>query len=333
MNIKKALKYILSILLAAALMYMSFRGVDWAEFSKGLAACRWGFVLLSMAASMAAFFFRSQRWRILLQPFDPQMDSLTTFNGVNIGYLANFVFPRIGEVIRCGFISRRSSSRHQADPQNAVSFQNTLGTVLLSRTWDLVMVFILLAVLLCARWQLFGDFFLSQMWEPFAQRMGSGAELAAAGIAVLVAAAVALVIGRNRGGALAQKVSAFVKGMADGFTSCLRMKNKGGFFGYTVLLWAMYWLMSMSIVWAMPQLHGMNWVDAWFLCLAGSVAWIIPVPGGFGAYHGIVALAIASIYGIGWDNGILYATLNHEAQAITMILCGAVSYIIEMIRK
>lgn len=332
MNTKKVLKYVLSLFIAVMLMYVSFREVDWAEFSKGLAGCNWRFVVLAMAASIAAFWFRSQRWRLLIRPFDPVMDSLTTFNGVNIGYLANFVFPRIGEVIRCGFISRRSAGRHKDDPQNAVSFENTIGTVLLSRTWDLAMIVILLAVLLALRWQLFGDFFTNQMWKPLAGRMDGRTIGILCGAA---AALVALFIGLRAklGGSLGARISAFVKGLADGFASCLKMENKAAFFGYTVMLWAMYWLMSMSIVWAMPQLEGLTWVDAWFICLAGSVAWIVPVPGGFGAYHGIVALAITSIYALDWDSGILYATLNHEAQAITMIVCGLVSYIIEMIRK
>lgn len=334
MNTKKVFKYVLSIALAAILLYFSFRGVKWADFMQGVRQCNWWFISLAMVASVAAFFFRSQRWRILMLPFDSRMDSLTAFNGVNIGYLANFAFPRIGEVIRCGFISRRSSSRHKDDPQNAISFENAVGTVLLSRTWDLAMIFILLALLLSARWQLFGDFFLRQMWEPAAGRLQGGSRLIAAGAIVLVLGLLLFFFLRRKSkGVVAQRVSKFFKGLAEGFASCLKMKNKAGFFGYTILMWAMYWLMSMSVIWAMPQIEGLNWIDAWFICLAGSVAWVIPVPGGFGAYHGIVALAISSIYGLSWDSGILYATINHEAQAITMIVCGVLSYIIEMIRK
>lgn len=333
MNTKKAIKYIISLGAAALMLYYSFRGVDWDAFISGMNGCRWEFIALAMVSSVAAFFFRSQRWRILIKPFDPDMEVLTTFNGVNIGYLANFVFPRIGEFIRCGFVSRRSASRHKADPENAVSYDRTLGTVLLSRTWDMAVVFILIAFLLALRWQKFGEFFTRNLFDPLQSRIDFHAGWIFGGIAALAAAVVWAVIHFRNSSTVLRKAADFLGGMAEGFRSCLRMENKTGFFIYTILLWGTYWLMSMSVIWAMPQLGSLNWVDAWFICLAGSVAWMIPVPGGFGAYHGVVALALTSIYSLAWNDGILYATINHEAQAITMIVCGIISYFIEIIRK
>lgn len=333
MKLSSVIKYVLSILAAAVLLYVSFRGVDWKEFWTGIQSCRWEAVALAMAASIAAFFFRSQRWRCLLQPFDPDMDSLTTFNGVNIGYLANFLFPRIGEFVRCGFVSRRSRARHADDPGKAVSYDRTLGTVLLSRTWDVMVVFLLIAVLLVARWQRFGDFFADRMWEPLHQKLSMNVWWLVAGIAAIALLLFLLIRHNGKGRTSGGKVAEFGRGIITGFKSFTQMPHKGAFLVYTVLIWAMYSLMSMSILWAMPQTVSMGWVDAWFICLAGSVAWMVPVPGGFGAYHGIVALALTSIYGLSWETGVLCATLNHESQAITMMVCGIISYISELTRK
>lgn len=333
MKLGKVIKYIISIGIAALLLYYSFRGIEWSGFLSGVASCNFSFILLAMAASIAAFFFRSQRWRILIRPFDPTIDALTTFNGVNIGYLANFVFPRIGEIVRCGFLSRRSRSHHEQDPRNAVSFDKAVGTVLLSRTWDVLVVMVLLMVLLAARWEKFGSFFLTRMWEPLRSRFDISVGLMAVVAVAVAAGALAAVLLLRKRSRLCAKIVGFVKGIMQGFKSFLQMENKAGFVIYTVLLWAMYWLMSRCILWSMPQMCGMTWVDAWFVTLAGSVAWMVPVPGGFGAYHGMVALALSSVYGLDWDSGLLCATLNHESQAITMLLCGAVSYIIEIFRK
>ena len=330
---KKIIKYVISLLVAAVLMYFSFRGVDWAAFIEGAKGCNWYFIFLAMAASIAAFFFRSQRWRILLQPFDPDIQSITTFNGVNIGYLANFVFPRIGEVVRCGFISNRSRKNHPGDPEHAVSFDRTLGTVLMSRTCDIGVVFILIAILLAFHWQQFGNFFTMQMLEPFQARFNFSLWWVVGTIALIASGALWLIWRMRYRNEFYRRVCDFCKGVLTGFESIAKMRNAGGFIAYTVLLWAMYSLMSMSVIWAMPQIQGLGWVDAWFICLVGSVAWMVPVPGGFGAYHGLVALALSSIYALNWDTGLLYATLNHEAQAITMVICGTVSYIFEILRK
>ena len=67
-KIKKVIKYILSAVLAAVLLWFSFRDVQWTDFIEGLKGCRWGYVLLSMAAGAFAFWLRSLRWRQLLQP-------------------------------------------------------------------------------------------------------------------------------------------------------------------------------------------------------------------------------------------------------------------------
>ena len=84
---------------------------------------------------------------------------------------------------------------------------------------------------------------------------------------------------------------------------------------------------------AMPDLDGLGPVDALFLMIAGSFGWLVPVPGGFGAFHFIVSLALSTIYGVPFASGIIFATLSHESQAITMAVCGGISYLDETFRK
>lgn len=93
MDIKKILKYLASAALAALLLWVSFREVEWSDFLAGLKECRWGYVLLSMAAGSFAFWLRGLRWRRLLLPIDDSITRITTFNGVNIGNISNYIFP------------------------------------------------------------------------------------------------------------------------------------------------------------------------------------------------------------------------------------------------
>jgi len=64
--------------------------------------------------------------------------------------------------------------------------------------------------------------------------------------------------------------------------------------------------------------------------LAGSLSSLVPVPGGFGAFHYVVASALAAVYGIPWEAGIIFATLSHESQTVTMLICGGCSYAAEV---
>lgn len=323
---KDILKYTLSAVLAIVLLYFSFRGVKWEDFIEGIRTCRWEFILLSMAAGIAAFWFRSIRWRQLLVPIDQNTEKLTTFNAVNIGYIANFVFPRIGEFVRCGVVSRRSKD-------GKASYDKVLGTVVMERGWDLLSMLVLMVVLLAARWEKFGNFFISQMWEPMAESLDFSIWWIAGGL-VGIACATLYVMWRTRDtNAIVKKIWEFLRGLIQGLSSCLKMKDKWSFVFSTALIWGMYWLMAAATMWALPALDQLTITDALFLSLAGSFGWLIPVPGGFGAFHFIVASALQAIYGIPFELGIIFATLSHESQAVTMAVFGGVSYISEAVRK
>lgn len=318
------LKYIISAGIAALLLYFSFREVKWEDFMESLKQCRWEFIILSMIAGIAAFWFRGIRWRQLLLPIDPQTKRITTFNAVNIGYIANFIFPRIGEFVRCGVISRRSEK---------ASYDKVLGTVVLERGWDMLSMLILLIVLLTARWNKFGDFFMTQMWEPISQRISFSIWWMVTLLAVIGVGAFFLIWKFRDNNGICGKIWNLILGILQGFSSCFAMDGKWRFFTTTAAIWGMYWLMAVATTLATPALDGLNVIDALFLSLAGSLGWLIPVPGGFGAFHFVVSLALQAIYGVPFELGIVFATLSHESQAITMAVFGGGSYVYETLKS
>ena len=333
-NIKKTIKYILSAVLAAALLWFSFRDVQWTDFIEGLKGCRWEYVLLSMAAGAFAFWLRALRWRQLLLPVDDSISRTTTFNGINIGNISNFVFPRIGEFVRCGVITRRSQPIDPAHPEHKkASYDKVLGTVVLERGWELLVMLLLLLVVLIGGADRFGAFFMERIWEPMVQRLDTAVWWLLAAFAVVGCAALyALWHFRNANG-VCSKIWGVVRGIAQGFASCLQMKRKWLFFTYTALIWMTYWFMAASTVWAAPFLDNLDMVDALFLSLVGGLGFAVPVPGGIGAFHFVISMALATLYGVPVELGVVYATLSHTSQAITQIVFGTVSYVYEAIRK
>ena len=328
------MKYAVSASLAFVLLYFSFRDVEWADFMEGLKSCRWEFILLSMAAGSFAFWLRAVRWRKLLLPIDGSITRMTAFNGINIGNISNFVFPRIGEFIRCGVITRRSEPVSPDDPEHKkASYDKVLGTVVLERSWELLVMLLLLAVVVVGGFNRFGGFFVEQIWTPIAQRLDFSiwwivAVLALAGVAGCFA------LWRYRDtNPVFSKVWGIFRGILQGFSSCLKMDRKWMFFAYTAFIWMTYWLMAASTVWAAPFLSELDLIDALFLSLVGGLGFAVPVPGGIGAFHFIISLALSGIYGIPTELGIIYATLSHTSQAITQIFFGAGSYAYEALKK
>ena len=333
-TIKKTIKYIASAAVAVLLLWFSFRDVEWSSFAAVLKECHWGYVALSMAAGSFAFLLRALRWRRLLMPIDESISTLTTFNGVNIGMISNFVFPRIGEFVRCGVITRRSAPVDPEHPdKKKASYDKVLGTVVLERSWELLVMLLLLAVVVIAGFKRFGGFFIEQIWNPMAQRLDFSIWWIVALLVAVCVAGLWLLWRYRESNAFCSKVWGIFKGILQGFASCLKMEKKWLFFAYTACIWLTYWLMAASTVWAAPFLEHLDVIDALFLSLVGGIGFAVPVPGGIGAFHFVISLALSMVYGIPMEMGIVYATLSHTSQAITQIFFGAVSYIVEAVRK
>lgn len=322
-RISKILKYLISISLAVVLLWFSFRDVEWTDFIAGLQECRWGFILLSMAAGAFAFWLRGLRWRQLLQPIDPAISRITTFNGINIGNISNFVFPRIGEFVRCGVITRRSSA----------TYDKVLGTVVLERGWELLVMLMMLALVVVGGFEKFGNFFIRQIWEPIASRLDISLWWVLLVLAVCGLGGIWVIWRFRATNRFCAKVWGIFTGLLQGFSSCLRMERKWLFFAYTLFIWMVYWLMAATTVWAAPFLDHLTVIDALFLSLVGGLGFAVPVPGGIGAFHFVISLALMGVYDVPMETGIVYATLSHTSQAVTQIIFGLASYAYEAVRK
>lgn len=329
-RIKKILKYLLSMSLAALLLWFSFRGVEWSDFISGLKECRWGWVLLSMLAGSFAFWLRAVRWRQLLHPIDDSISHLTTFNGINIGNISNFVFPRIGEFVRCGVITRRSQPVDPAHPEvKKASYDKVLGTVVLERGWELLVMLLLLAVLVVGGFERFGNFFIERIWTPIVQRLDVSIWWIILPLVLVGLGALYALWRFKDANGFCSKVWGVFRGIGQGFSSCLKMEKKWLFFAYTACIWLTYWLMAASTVKAAPFLADLDMIDALFLSLIGGLGFAVPVPGGIGSFHFIISMTLSVMYSVPLEMGIVYATLSHTSQAITQVFFGALSYVYE----
>lgn len=331
--LKQILKCVLSLVVAAILLYYSFKGVNWNDFLSGLVTCNWWLVLASMCAGALAFLFRSFRWRRIMLPIDPSIDRLTVFNAVNICNISNFVIQGIGEFVRTGIVVRRSAGRNAGE--GSPRYDKILGTAILERGWDVLSLVILFVVLVIFKGGDFGAFFRTAIVEPLSEKSrGAAWALIVLVCLALLGILAAIYFLRNRVKAF-RKAFDLLKGLLQGMLSCLKMKNKSLFFIYTAAIWGCYWLQMVFMIQAFPVTAegGLTLVDALFLMLVGSISAFLPTPGGIGAYHFLVTTAMTSIYAFSKADGMVFATLAHESQALNMAIWGLLGYVIEILRK
>ncbi len=316
-KILSVLKYTLLFAAAVLLVYLAFRKVDFGAFLSGLKQTRWFWVVLFCLLSILALIGRAVRWKELLLPFDSSVKFLKVWDADNVGNLASAALPGTGEILRCGYISSKK-----------IEFDKTLGTMLCERIWDFIAILVLLAVALMLQWERFGGYFADNILAP----------LTAAGVwwilAIVVAAVAVFIVGvfrlRERYG-FCRRVADSISRLWTGIRAFNKSRNKLLVAFTTFFIWFVYVMMCFCIIKAMPALDGMNLADAAFLSLVGNIASVVPVPGGVGAYHYLVAAAVG-LYGHSWDTGILFATLNHEIHALLIIALGIISYI-NLVRK
>jgi len=349
-SFSKIVKYLFWAGVAVALMYFSLKDVKWEEFLAALKQCRWEFIVTGIAALLCAYAFRGLRWRHLMRTVDPSTKWISTFNGVNIGNLANFIFPRLGELVRCGYVARHTA--RGADGKHIVKYDKVLGTALLDRVMDISMLFVILLTLLAVFWGKFRALLSGEATEGI-EAEGGGPDMTLIWIVLglvglLLLFLITACVLRNRH-PLFRKIADFIKGIWLGFKSCLHMKHAWKVFALTAGVWLMYWTMGVSITYAAPVADGvyaadvLSPLDALFLLIAGSIGMLIPVPGGFGSFHLIVAAALVSpaifpalhTAGLQMDyaTAMIFAVLAHESQALAMIVGGVFSYIHELFRK
>ena len=109
-KIKKVLQWTLMLALAAVLLYFAFRGVKWEDFISGVRSCNFGWILVSMLASILAFVIRGLRWRLVMLPLNPAITRREAYDGVTIAYLTNFLPDAGSSPLRERLLSNRCSA-------------------------------------------------------------------------------------------------------------------------------------------------------------------------------------------------------------------------------
>ena len=221
--------------------------------------------------------------------------------------------------------------KKEAQDSKGISYDEVFGTVVLERSWELLVMLLMLVLVLVLGFERFGSFFIESIWEPMSEKFDMW-WIILSGCIALASVVAAIWKFRNRN-ALCSKIAGIFQGIMKGFSSCLRMKKKWKFFLYTLLIWMTYWFMASCTVWSAPFLSHLDVVDALFLSLVGGLGFAVPVPGGIGAFHFIIGLTLSAVYGVPMETAIIYATISHTSQAITQIFCGAASYGYEALKK
>ena len=145
------------------MLYFAFRGINPGKIANEILSARYSWVLLSLVFAMLAYLSRAYRWNMIIEPLGYKPSFRNTFYAMMTGYLANFAFPRLGEITRCASLSKKEN----------IPADKLIGTVIVERVIDLLCLFILLVYLLLMKFDTFGHFLNKSVLMPLKDKMTS----------------------------------------------------------------------------------------------------------------------------------------------------------------
>jgi uncharacterized protein (TIRG00374 family) len=307
------------MILGALALWYCFRNIRFDEFITHLKSVNYFYIGLSTVCGFMAFIIRALRWNIMINTLGYKLPVYDTYNAVAIGYIANLAIPRIGEITRCATLYKT----------NGIRINALFGTVVTERIIDMLSLFVIMLLVFFIRMEKFSDFVsknIIRQWKPVFENLSLASVLLIA-VAVIALGAVAWIIfKRLLKRPSMHKFRNMLSGLADGLKSVFRMKRTFHFIVYTVVIWTLYWLNSYLVMLALPSTSALTAADALLLMVLGSLGWIVPVPGGFGTFHTLVAWGLM-MYGLNFNDGVIFATLSHESQLLVMAFFGLIALI------
>ena len=327
--IVQILKIAAFLALGILLLYFAFRGVAFDELSSTLQKVNFWWIGLSLLFAFISFFSRARRWMLLIEPLGFKPSFKNTYHSLMVGYLSNYALPRLGEVTRCVTLGNREK----------IPVDSLIGTVIVERVVDLLMLMLILLILLFSWMEKFGAFFSEQVYGPLQQKFielfGGTFVLWLIVIASLLLIVLLIYLFRKKLArfSLIRKIKDILTGILDGLKTIYRMKRKWEFLFHSVFIWFLYILMTWVVVFALEELSGLSFIDGMFLLVIGGLGMSAPVTAGFGAYHWITSRGLMFVYDFSLETGSAYAILAHESNSLLTILLGAISYTLLMLSR
>lgn len=328
--VKKVLKFLLFAGVGVFFVWISVRKLTpedmehlksaAAQVTKGSA---WVWLFLAFFVGGLSNYIRALRNRQLLQPLGYETRKSMVFYSVMVCYLANYVFPRLGEVLRCTFLQRYEK----------VPFEKSLGTVVSERAVDLI---IMIGILIAA-------FFLNTglldtldvggltLRESLHSKFSSMAHNHT--LYLLIAALVLLVIiiffTRKK---LAQvkffvKIKDFLVGIWQGLISIKDVKKPGLFIFYSLFIWLLWVLETVFCFQVFDFVSDYSFAMVFSVFAIGNIGFLIG-PGGIGTYPLIIAAMIVLYSGTEmYAPGLAAGWIGWGVQTFQVLVLGLFSLI------
>jgi len=303
-----------------AIFFWVYKDQNITEIEAALKEADYKWLILSVLLGLLSHFSRAVRWKILINSLGYKPRTINTFFAVLIMYLSNLALPRSGEIIRCGIVNKYEK----------VPFTKLLGTVFIERAVDMVMLFILLAIVLLTQ---FDKILLlldnnPEMKENLYNITSSWGFVATSfAVFVVIILVIYLLRDKIRHTKIYIKITDLLKQFAEGLLSVINMERKFAFILHTFLIWGLYFLMIYICFWSFDFTTELGLMVGLTVFVMSSLGMVAPSPGGIGTWH-FMAIQTLLIYGVtSVSDAGAFAFAVHGSTTFMLIISGTLAFI------
>ena len=306
------IKVFLPLSLGIILLWYLYRNQDISEImliiKKGV---RYDIILLSLIFGLMGNVIRGLRWCILINSLGKRIRRLNAVYSVLGNYAVNLALPRVGEIWRCGVISKYEK----------IPFSKILGTLFVDRIMDTFVVGLLTLCLSVFNIRFFRNFF-SENPPVFIEMLYKILSSIWFYVSLMfLAMLVWFVFFRLKHLSIVQKTVSMLKNVMEGVKSLWKNKHKGWFFAETLLIWCCYFAYFYITFYAFPFTEDLGVRIGLIAFVMSSIGVAVPVQGGIGVWHFMVMSTLVA-FGVDKSDAGAFALVVFAVQTAWVALVG-----------
>ena len=323
------IKFTIFLGLGIVIIWLSLRGLTPEERTQIVHSFRtanYNWVILTIIMGVCSHILRSLRWILFFEPMGYHPSFKNTFFAVMVGYFANMAFPRLGEVTRCGILTRYEK----------IPFNKSFGTVITERTIDMIMFILLFILMVATQAGTIGHYLNTNIYPKFAGKFQNPIFskvfiISAAALVLLFVMVLYVMRKKIAASRLFFKIKKLILGFWEGLKSLSQIRRPGLFVFYSGAIWALYFFMIYVCFFCFPDTSTLGPGAGLSSLVLGSVG-IMVTPGGIGLYPAIIQETML-LYGITRTTGLALGWISWTAQTSMILVFGGISLILLSFNK
>jgi uncharacterized membrane protein YbhN (UPF0104 family) len=309
---RKTLQVFFPLAIGVFLLWYLYRNQDPGEIIRVVkSGVRYDIIFFSLFFGLAANTIRGLRWGMLIDSLGKRVERKNVIFAVWGTYAINMALPRVGEIWRCGVMSKYGK----------IPFTMLLGTLFVDRMMDTLVVALLTLCLCVFNIGFFRNFFAENPPAIVERLYGL---LSSAWIYVGMALAVLFfwfVFAKLNHLSVVKKIIGVFRNIWEGFRSLWKIEHKIRFVVQTLLMWGGYFLYFYVTFFAFDFTKDLSIRIGLIAFVMGSISVAAPVQGGIGVWHFMVISTLVS-FGVDVSAAGAFAMVVFAIQNLWIVLVG-----------